>query len=162
MALPSKTLPPIEMLQEWFRYEPDTGNLTWTKKRHIARPGDVAGHINFWGYLRVRFNKKQYAVHRLIWKMHHGIESVGEIDHVNGIKTDNRIANLHDVPVRINQLNRQGPNKNNKSTGVLGVTRTHNKFMARIRVNGKLTYLGLFPNVQSAGAAYQAAKALIL
>lgn len=49
-----------------------------------------------------------WPAHRLIWKIHTGRDPVGLIDHINGVRYDNRIENLRDVPIHVNNLNRHG------------------------------------------------------
>lgn len=58
-----------------------------------------------YGYRRVRLLGQSWAEHRVIWKMVHGVDPVGVIDHINGIRDDNRIANLRDVTPAQNGLN---------------------------------------------------------
>jgi hypothetical protein len=82
-----------------------------------------------------------------------------QVDHINGIKTDNRWKNLRDVNGFINQQNRLGPKKNNKS-GFLGVTYmpARRKWRATIRFNGNGLHLGMFDKPELGFAAYIEAK----
>ena len=73
------------------------------------------------------------------------------IDHINGDPSDNRKENLRYVTPRQNCMNTK-VSKNNK-LGVKGVTKVHNKYIARIRVNGNLIHLGSFDNIESATKA---------
>lgn len=67
--------------------------------------GRVSGSINGSGYLRVSINGVSYKAHRLAWLHYYGEWPSNTIDHINGDRTDNRIANLRDVPHAQNQLN---------------------------------------------------------
>lgn len=82
-----------------------------------------------------------------------------ECDHINGQKLDNRRCNLRVGTHSQNQFNR-GKYKNN-TTGAKGVfCRKKAKtptFEAGIRINGKRKYLGCFPTLQEAKAAYDKA-----
>lgn len=83
-------------LKELLHYDPDTGLFTWLTDRGRAKQGDAAGnHVN--GYLRVRIHRKDYLLHRLAWLYVHGAFPTHQIDHINGVKDDNRIDNLRDV-----------------------------------------------------------------
>jgi hypothetical protein len=92
-ALP---LPPLEVLQEKFEYNPETGELRYKKKSPKNRAGDIAGYPTQRGWLRVKVCNTHYRVHRIAWKMFYGEDPpVGmDIDHINRVKTDNRIVNL--------------------------------------------------------------------
>ena len=67
------------------------------------------------GYWKIHGLGGHYKVHRIIWFMHHGKLSKGmHIDHVNGIRNDNRIVNLRLVTQHTNSKNRS-KSKNNKT-----------------------------------------------
>jgi hypothetical protein len=87
----------------------------------------------------------------------HGITKFEDVDHINGIRDDNRIENLRNVSRSINLQNKRKPHSNN-STGFLGVTRHKGQFCARITLDGKSTWLGTFKTPQEAGDAYFRAK----
>jgi hypothetical protein len=96
-----------------------------------------------------------YLAHRLAWAFVNGEFPKSDIDHVNGIKTDNRIENLRLATRSENQCNR-GKHANNKS-GFKGVNwnQSVKKWAARCMVNGKRTHIGYFDDVALAAAAYQ-------
>jgi hypothetical protein len=125
-------------LHETFIYIPETGQLINKKS------GQVEGRINSNGYLMVYFNGRNYRIHRLVYCMFHGHLPKQQIDHINRIKTDNRIANLRDVPCIENTRNR-GNGKTNKS-GVKGVfwNRCNNRWQAIIRYKNKSVVVGSF------------------
>jgi HNH endonuclease/AP2 domain len=92
------------------------------------------------------------------WLIVYGAWPSKNIDHINGVKTDNRIANLRDVSQSINGENRAAPRKSTRS-GFLGVTKDKDgKFRAQISVGGKNTHLGVFAVAEEAFAAYLSAK----
>ncbi|MBS0227683.1 MAG: HNH endonuclease [Proteobacteria bacterium] len=111
------------------------------------------------GYVIIGVDGVLYRAHRLAWLYVFGEWPVREIDHLNQIKTDNRIANLRDVD--------RGHNEANKSTassasisGVRGVSpRQDGAFVARIARKRKLIHLGAFRSISEAEAAYLKAKA---
>jgi len=103
------------------------------------------------GYLYCTLDSLRYGVHRLIYIMHNGDNEEGlVIDHINGIKDDNRIENLRVVTYQENAFNTQ-------AKGYYWV-KEHQKWKAHIGVGGKRKFLGLFDNKEDAAQAYQVAK----
>jgi hypothetical protein len=154
-----------------YRYCPISGLLTRripVLNRHgtahnmpNTKVGDVVGSFSSRGYLQVRINSKKYLAHRIIWLMQSGSFPKEQIDHINGVKTDNRIANLRDATQAENARNR-GLQSNNK-TGFKGVFTNSvsriNPYTSHIQSNGKIIFLGTFPTPELAHEAYRAASA---
>jgi hypothetical protein len=111
------SLPPLEVAKLYFRYDPETG-LVYRIKESIRSNGWKHGQgLNKpisakteCGYLRTRIthDKKSYEflVHRIAWLLHTGKKPVKQIDHINGIRDDNRICNLREATNQENQWNR--------------------------------------------------------
>lgn len=132
--------------------------LTWNNKY----PDTVAGSPDNKGYLRINFGTKKYKAHRLAWLYVHG-EWPDVIDHINGIKHDNRISNLRSVSFTENMRNRRKSRFN--SSGANGVAKRNPaqngcSFTASIAVDGKPKYLGSFHTLQEAIEAREAANRL--
>lgn len=161
----STQLPNLETVKEWLAYDPTTGKLTWIRDRwYNAKHGDEAGSIcTTTGYRRIRLGEsKKLQAHRIAWLLHFGKDPYPhEIDHINGDRLDNRIANLRLVDKSQNQLNRTKLNKNN-STGYRGVYAYKNKWVAKIQIAGALTCLGTYENKEDAISAYAKANELRL
>ncbi len=140
-------------------YEPDTGIFVRAIGSSRMKAGDVAGCINARGYVEFNVMGRLHKAHRLAWLYVYGEWPDGDIDHLDGNKSNNRIANLRVVSNRANSENRRSANRNNQ-TGLLGVRlhKSSGKYEARIRVNGKLSYLGLHSTPEAAHAAYITAK----
>lgn len=147
-----------EQVREAFDYDPKEGVLRWKIKRSGAVVGEVAGHINVHGYHRVGWRGTCFQLHRLIWIHFYGSAAPEEIDHINGIPSDNRIGNLRAATRSTNALNLK-TFSNNKS-GAKGVCRSKwgNKWLARINKGGKAYDLGSFDDFDSAVAARKAAE----
>lgn len=140
-----------DKLKELLTYNPDTGVFVNKVFRGLrAMPGATAGSLNTNGYIGITINKQKYVAHRLAWFYIYGVWPTYYIDHINRIKTDNRIANLRDIPQLQNGQNKS-LHKNNTSgrTGVVWHKREQH-WRARIRVKGKDIYLGSFDNIQAA------------
>lgn len=157
-----------EIVREYLNYNPDTGILVWKprdrryfkssnqhKNWNGRYPGRPAGRVGTKGHRRIAINDTLFMAHRLAWLHFYGEEPPGMIDHINGDPDDNRINNLRAVTNAENCRNASLP-KNN-STGRIGVSpyffNGRTKYLARIRVDGKLKHLGYFNTVEEAGAA---------
>ena len=144
-------------LRELLDYCPDTGVFTWKIRISNVKVGDVAGCLEKDGYLRIQIDSRLHFTHRLAWFYVTGEWPPDQIDHINGIRDDNRIANLRAATRSENGQNRRKPQANN-TTGYLGVTRHRGKFLAKIRLDGKRKHLGLFTTPEEAHVAYLEAK----
>jgi hypothetical protein len=119
--------------------------------------GDTIGAINGTGYRRVGIGGKYYTEHALIYLMHHGYIP-SEIDHINGIRNDNRIENLRSVTRSENQYNK-GKCRNNTS-GHRGVS-WHSKSRAwnvRVIKNGKTVFQTYAKDLELAGFIAEKAR----
>jgi hypothetical protein len=144
-------------LKELLHYDPETGVFTWLIAQSKYKPGDVAGTKFGYGYLAVRFDGKQFLLHRLAWLYVTG-SFAPEIDHRNGngIGKDNRFENLRDCSHRQNSWNTKL--KTTNTSGHKGVHWCKNRGMwtASIRGSGKRTNLGYFNFAEDASEAYKA------
>jgi len=132
-------------------YEKDTGDFTWINGRKGRKgAGYIAGHINDMGYRMICINGKSYRAHRLAWLYVNGTFPTYEIDHINGIRSDNRFINLRSVSSQENHKNRR-PQKNNTSgaTGVSWFKQTK-KWAVRIYVNRRAIHLGYYHEIDDA------------
>jgi hypothetical protein len=94
-------------------YNPNTGEIT-----HLLR-SNSNGSFDKDGYLILKIKGKQYKSHRLAYAKYYNKIPTGVIDHINRIKTDNRIENLRDTTQKINCSNVD--RLPNKDTGVVGI-----------------------------------------
>jgi HNH endonuclease len=143
-----------QVYRTFFYYDPETGLLF--RRRNLNKP---VGWLNVHGYIETKFMSESIVVHRIIWIYMNGdIPKDLVMDHVNGIRTDNRISNLRLATRSENSLN-STKNKNNTS-GVKGVTFHKQKQMwgAKIRMNGLVVYEAYFLNKVSAESAVQKAR----
>ena len=150
-----------ERLKDLLEYLPELGRFKRKKTTAQYKAGDIAGSYDCTnGYRRLMVNKKVYKEHILVWFYHTGHWPNNQIDHINCIKDDNRFENLRDVTQTINMYNKTQAHKNNKSSGILGVTKYKNKYYARLRSKGKLIHIGTFLTKTEASTAYQEFKEL--
>lgn len=147
-----------EKLKKALNYNEHTGIFIRSQKSlGRGKVGDVAGSVTNRGYVVISIFNTQVRAHRLAWFYVYGVFP-DSIDHINGIKTDNRIKNLRNVSQQENTKNR-ALNKNNKS-GVSGVrwVQSVSKWISRISVGGKHIGLGYFDNKFDAVAVRKSAE----
>lgn len=141
----------------------ETGVFTWARDSMRAKRGAIAGSKNkINGYVELCVYGKKYLAHRVAWLIARGTNAELPIDHINGNRSDNRIANLRLDESGINAQNIRKPKKQNTS-GFLGVTfcRHTGRWLAQICVNRKHKNLGRFDTPEQAYAAYLDAKRLM-
>jgi len=167
----------IDRVRKFVSYSPDTGVFTWNTatpdmfedKIRTAEMlcrmfnGKFAGKqaftaINGHGYKSAVIMGHRTTAHRIAWMIHHGVVP-DNIDHINGVKTDNRICNLRSVTKAENAKNMRLSVRN--SSGHIGVRfeSRRNKWAADIRVDRKLIFLGRFDEIEHALAARKTAEA---
>ena len=146
-------------LMEFLIYDQDTGKFTWrTSPTPRFQAGKQAGSVNSSGYVVIRCNGTLYPAHRLAWLFTRGKWPIGDIDHINGNRADNRSANLRDVTRSVNQQNLKQARRDNQ-TGMLGVKKTRSgSFEARINLGGRYVHIGTFKTATEAHNAYLATK----
>ncbi|MGI4851696.1 MAG: HNH endonuclease [Janthinobacterium lividum] len=157
-----KPMPSIAHLHECFDPDYISGFLFWRKRpqTHFASVGRAeswnkvysgrqAGGLIGNGYLVTFVQKRSHYVHRILFAMASGAEPDREIDHVNGIKTDNQMSNL--------RLATSAQNKANIASGHTGLrgTKAHQgRWVAQMSIDGKNHYIGIFDTQEQAHAAY--------
>ena len=143
MPFKPNELPSINLLNEFFEIDAENGILYWkqrktywfkpnseTSKRKVTEEhrckiwntkhaGNKAGRINFQGYRIVYIFKKIYQEHRIIYKMFYGHDPE-YVDHINGIRYDNRPSNLRSVSNSENQKNKKI--SSNNTSGYVGIS----------------------------------------
>jgi len=155
-----------ERLRELLHYDPETGVFTRAcdslgghGTQVIARKGDIAGGIcSKWGYRKISVAGHSYRANRLAWLYVTGRWPEGQIDHWNGIRSDDRFDNLRDVSQAVNLQNRRTASPQSIS-GILGVSPSKKgRWRAQISINNRNRFLGDFDNPQAAHEAYLTAK----
>lgn len=161
----TKDLPSPELLRKLLRYEPKTGKLFWLYRddarhqwnaRYAGAEAFTAKKSN--GYKHGKIYGDIYQAHRVIWAIVHGEWPDGDIDHINGDKTNNTIANLRKVSRSENLRNAKM--KSNNTSGHNGVSwdTRKSKWVAMIGFDGKQKHLGYFANIANAIAARKVAE----
>ena len=173
----TQDLPCPKFLRNILRYDPDTGKLFWLERttdmfvdgmrsaehackawnsRHAGKEAFTS--IGSHGYRVGGINGNNFRAHRVIWAIAYGQWPEQEIDHINGIKHDNRLENLRSVSHAENHKNQK--RHSNNTSGVVGVylIKRSGKWRAEICVGGKSKSLGNFTDMADAIAARQKAE----
>ena len=147
---------PRQSIREHLHYDALTGAFTWALSNRARRAGAPAGSARPDGYRKISFCKRSYLAHRLAVFFVHGVWPE-EVDHINGVRDDNRICNLRVVSRSQNCENlRQA--KSHSKTGFLGVSQNGNRWKSVIVVSGRRVHLGTFPSPELAHSVYLTAK----
>ena len=136
-------------LRELFDYS--DGNLIWRVDKHRSKKGTIAGSKDTKGYMQIKINQKVYRLHRLIW-LWHGKELPEQLDHIDRNPLNNRIENLRAATQSQNQWN-----TTKADNGGVSFHKASNKWRARIKIDNKEIYLGIFPTTEEARMVRQEA-----
>jgi hypothetical protein len=151
-------------LHEILTYEPETGRLTWKVRKDVLLRWNVryAGREAFTaianGYRKGSIHNVSYQAHRVLWAMHHGEWPLGQVDHVNGDRGDNRISNLRQADGFQNSQNAKVRCDNTSGYPGVSFFKDRNQWTARICVNGKKIHLGYFSTAEMATKARKEAE----
>lgn len=136
-------------LQSLMVYHPRLGIFIWKSRR----PGSIAGRFNSKGRRQICVDGKAYTATHLAWLYMTGKLPPDQIDHKNTIENDDRWSNL--------RLATNGQNRANSKftarSGFKGVYKNRHRWMAKIRTNRRLVYLGNYRTKGLAHAAYSKA-----
>lgn len=146
-------------LRELLNYDPETGLFVWRIRPSKKIAAGVAAGCLDNGYIRIHIGQKTWMAHRLAWLHVHGTWPSADIDHINGNRSDNRIANLRDVSRSVNLQNK----RHAQGASISGLLGAHwfsptQAWYSRIMIGRKSHHLGYFKTAELAHAAYLDAK----
>lgn len=156
----SKSTLTAARLRELLHYDPETGVFTrLTRSAWNVVRGSNAGTVTRQGYIQISVDGRSYLAHRLAILFVRGEFPECEVDHIDGVKSNNALLNIRCVDLFVNHQNIRSAHKDNK-TGFLGVSfrKDVGKFSANIYSNSRNVPLGWFETPQEAHAAYVEAK----
>lgn len=117
-----------DTIRTLYSYDPNAGTIY---KNGVALLGKTTKN----GHLQIDVFGKKVMYHRLGWFLHHGAWPNELVDHINRDPSDNRITNLRLARPTDNQAN--GRLRYDNKLGIRGVSRSKNKFVARLHCNGR-------------------------
>ena len=141
-------------LCEVLEYSPETGIFVW--KVSLARrikTGDIAGSPHLLGYVSIKIDNKAYLAHRLAFLYMRGYFPENDVDHLDGIKNNNRWNNLRHASRSCNFQNRKL--QTNSTSGFIGVRwhKRHKKWYSRICIYRKTIHIGCYNTPEEAALA---------
>ena len=139
-------------LKEVLHYNKDTGIFTWVKSGRGIPKSKQAGTTHPSGYIIIRINRKDYLAHRLTWLYINGEWPQNNIDHLNGIKDDNRIENLRNCTQLQNMQNLE-IHRSGKLVGA-SFFKHANRWASQIQIKGKRIHIGYYKTEFEAHEAY--------
>ena len=148
------------------QYDEATGSFIWRSRQVLRRDdkrwntryaGQVAGSPNRDGYIQIKIDRRLYGAHRLAWLFCHDEWPSLEVDHRNGNRADNRIANLR-LATRTQQMaNLKRPITNTSGLKGASFNKKLGRWSSYIQDGGKCRHLGYFHSAADAHKAYCAA-----
>lgn len=140
-----------QQLHDLFIYK--DGNLWWrdVTGRKASKQGKAAWK-NKTGYNYINIGSAKYKQARLIWIMFCG-HTEKMIDHINGVRDDDRLENLREADAKDNMWNKS--RGRNSATGYRGVTHCKwtGRFVAEVRASGKRVFFKRFDTAEEANEA---------
>lgn len=151
--------PDLQWLRQVVRYDPDTGEIVRLKsnKGPNNRPGRVLGYKTKDGHIEINLSGKKWLAHRLAWYLTYA-EWPHEIDHKNGVASDNRISNLR-VATHSQNIANAGSRRSGMLKGAYRCSDGSGRWFSSIRIAEKNVHLGRFDTPEEAHAAYAKAAA---
>ena len=151
----------VKLLRHLFTYDPGTGVIRRRVRYNKSAPKGSAVGVPTLGYLRVTILRQSYGCHLVAWALHHGEWPDMHLDHINGIRTDNRIGNLRKVTMSQNSFNSRISTRN--SSGIKGVSwsKASQKWQGYVGFEGTRHHVGFFDNLVDADAAVRTARELL-
>ena len=144
-----------QFLKEYFKY--CDGQLVWIKSRNNrVKIGQPAGTRSNSGYIQIQLKGKIYYEHRLIWLYNQGKWPKDQLDHINGVRDDNRIENLREATIQQNNFNKKSYGKTSAYKGV-SWSKRDKKWRAAYGHKGKVYHVGLYETEIEAAGAYRRA-----
>lgn len=164
-----RELPTTDQVRQVLDYNPDTGILTWRHRPSSMFAPGLHGRqhqANAWnakyagkeaftairsdGYKVGTIYRCMVRSHRVAWTHYYGFWPSDQIDHINGITTDNRISNLRDVPNIENHKNeKRSKNNTSGANGVHWCNHTQ-KWRAVAKVGYKNLHIGRYDTIEEA------------
>jgi len=143
------------LLKEYLEYR--DGHLWWIKPRQKVRVGQQFGSHDKDGYRVGMLKGKLYKEHHLVWFYHYGVWPKEHIDHINGIRNDNRIENLREATRQQNQFNKKSLVGSSSQYKGVCWHKANKKWIAQYVHKSKTYYLGIYETEEEAAEAYRKA-----
>lgn len=142
----------LQNIKDYLSYDPETGIFMWIKRRNGINNINIPLTCkNASGYIMIKYNYNQYFAHRLAWWWIHGEFPKVQLDHINGIRYDNRLINLRQATIRQNARNRPRARRNHEPCIYFRKDRSKRcPWTVSVRNNGILIHVGQFKTKEQA------------
>jgi hypothetical protein len=147
-----------EELKSELSYDPDTGEFIWLRNTAKVRKGGKAGCIDDQGYVRIHVRQRKYAAHRLAVLYITGRWPDAQVDHINGVRDENRWINLREVTKTQNMWNQKRRSTNTSGCPGVSFHKKNQNYISYIRDGEKRIYLGSTNHIFEAAALALSAK----
>jgi hypothetical protein len=148
----------IEYLNSILRLDAEAGVLYWRVPRSRQKAGAIAGRPSPRGYINIGIDDATYRAHRIVFALFYGRWPIGEVDHINRVKHDNRIENLRECTKKENGLNKDVYRNNTSGIAGVGWDKARKCWKASINRDGKKVSLGRFRTKEEAAARVNGAR----
>ena len=149
-----------ERLRELLHYNPETGEFRWrVRASGRVKVGAVAGSLAGEDYWRIKIGGRKCFLHRLVWLYVHGVWPADQLDHINGVRSDNRLVNLREATSAENSQNHCLRNDNKSRYPGVHWHNRDKKWRAMVGINGRSICVGYFDDPETASIARNDAKA---
>lgn len=152
------TLPTASAVAERLDYNPLTGEFRWKQSSGNGKcvvgalAGSCSGNNGYW---QIGVLGRTHTAQRLAWLLSFGKWPDGEIDHIDGVRLNNRLNNLRDCTHADNMQNRASWSEHAGARPAVGGWR------AEIQASNQKYHLGIFSTPAEAHAAYAGAKRVL-
>lgn len=150
-----------QQLRQLLIYNPDDGTFRWRRRREVNKMAaawnrQFAGSRAFVrkapkGYMQGHISHIGILAHRAAWAYVHGEWPAGQIDHINGDRSDNRLSNLRVVSASENAKNRERKKGREGKVGVTWYPRSKS-WRVQIGHEGQAISLGYYKDFEKAVA----------
>jgi len=153
---------PLTIAKERLSYDRFTGELTWkhldyrNNRWNTRYAGKTAGYVNQEGYLFVKLDSEAYPAHRVIWALVNGeIPDYLGVNHIDGNKRNNRIANLRLVTASQKQVSRKRNKAKSLPKGIYW-NGPRRRYHVDLKYKGERYYGGIYQSLNEAKAVLAA------
>lgn len=142
--------------EKFYRYFYDGIDLrhSYNSKRRELR-GEIVGCISKdHGYRTTTIDKKRFMVHRIIWEMNKGpIPGGMQVDHINHIRTDNRLSNFRLVTAKDNRRNMTISSRNTSGCHGVRLVKKTGKYEVYANIDRKYKFICMCDTLEEAASA---------
>lgn len=147
-----------DRLKELLYYNKQFGIFVWKNDKGRSKKGTVAGTLTNRSYIKIKIDGALYTAHRLAFLFVCGRLPSDQVDHINGVRSDNSFSNLRECTPQENNLNQKIGSRNN--SGVMGVrfNKKSQSWVSYIYMNRIQIHLGSYCDLFEACCARKSAE----